>query len=210
MIRVLVVDDHPIVREGIRQTLREAPDIVIGGEAPDFETAVAMATREQWHVVLLDLSLPGRSGFELLLELHDRWPRLPVLVLSMHVDRPIVLRTLRAGAAGYVTKDSAPQELVAALRKVASGGKYLSAAIAEELLALLQTPEHRPAHEALSHREYEILHLLAMGHSVRSIGERLALADSTVSTYRSRLLEKLGLGSNAELARYVFEHHLDI
>jgi DNA-binding NarL/FixJ family response regulator len=209
VIRVLVVDDHPIVREGIRQTLRDAPDITIGGEAASFEEALRLVASDAWNVVLLDLSLPGRSGFELLTELHQRWPRLPVLILSMHAERPIVLRTLRAGASGYLTKDSAPTELAAAIRRVAEGGRYVSAAIAAELVDVVREPERAP-HEMLSEREFQVLVLLARGLSVGAIAERLRLARSTVSTYRTRLLEKLGCGSNAELTRYVIENQLEL
>jgi DNA-binding NarL/FixJ family response regulator len=209
VIRVLVVDDHPIVREGIRQTLRDAPGITIGGEAASFEEALRLVASDAWNVVLLDLSLPGRSGFELLTELHQRWPRLPVLILSMHAERPIVLRTLRAGASGYLTKDSAPTELAAAIRRVAEGGRYVSAAIAAELVDVVREPERAP-HEMLSEREFQVLVLLARGLSVGAIAERLRLARSTVSTYRTRLLEKLGCGSNAELTRYVIENQLEL
>ena len=208
MIRVLVVDDHPATRVGVREILAEHPDIAVE-EAADGEAALERVRTESWNLVLLDLSLPGRSGFEVLEELKSRHPALPVLILSLHDDEPYVVRALQHGAAGYLTKDCPPDELIRAVRKVAGGGHYLMAELSELLIDLVQTPADRPLHESLSSREYEVMRLLAHGSSLRDISHQLHISESTVSTYRARVLEKLRLKNNAQIIRYALDNNLD-
>jgi two-component system invasion response regulator UvrY len=208
MIRVLVVDDHPLVREGLRQVLAATADIVLAGEAADGEEGLEQIRRQRWDAVLLDLSLPGMSGLELLAELKERAPHPPVLVLSMHAERHTVVHALKAGAAGYMTKDSAALSVVAAIRKVASGGRYVTPSLAETLVGELQQRGERRPHEELSQRELEVVRLIASGSGIKEIAAALALGETTVSTYRSRALEKLGLSGNADLVRYAIESGL--
>lgn len=208
MIRVLIVDDHPLVREGLRQVLAVTADIVLAGEAADGEEGLEQIRRQRWDAVLLDLSLPGMSGLELLAEIKEREPHPPVLVLSMHAERHTVVHALKAGAAGYVTKDSAALSVVAAIRKVASGGRYLTPSLAETLVGELQQRGERHPHEELSQRELEVVRLIASGSGIKEIAAALALGETTVSTYRSRALEKLGLSGNADLVRYAIESGL--
>lgn len=203
MIRVLVVDDHPVVREGVRQILAAAGGIEVGGMASDAASALAeLAGGGEWALVLLDLSLPGRSGVALLTEIRQRHAAVPVLVLSVHADRQLIEHVLRAGAAGYLTKESAPEELVAAVRHVAAGGRHVSAAPAA---APGGDPRHAgepPLHETLSAREREVFYMIAAGKSVKTIALELSLGQTTVSTYRARVLEKLRLRTTADLIRY--------
>lgn len=208
MLRVLIVDDHPAIRVGVRRILaRDAPDVDLG-EASNQREALERLRTESWSLVLLDLSLPDRSGFELLTEIKDLRPNLPILVLSMHTDEGFVLRSLKAGASGYLAKSCPPEELVAALRKVAAGHRYITPEVSELLIERLQAPQDRPPHETLSSREHEVMLLLGRGSSLREIGERLCLSESTVSTYRSRILTKLHLKNNAQLVRYVIDNGL--
>jgi two-component system invasion response regulator UvrY len=208
VITVLVVDDHPVVRAGVREILANTIDVRIGGMAQDAEAALQAVAAGAWSVVILDLSLPGRGGLELLRELRERYPRLPVLILSMHAERDLVVHSLRAGAAGYVTKDSASEELVTAIRRVASGGKYVSASLSETLVGELQPGGRRPPHEALSEREFEVFRLIAEGKGGREIARRLKLGETTVSTYRSRILTKMGFAGNSEIIRYAIQNGL--
>ena len=208
MIRVLIVDDHPAIRVGVQRILaRDAPDISFG-EASGEREALERVRSESWSLVLLDLSLPDRSGFELLSDIKDLRPGLPVLVFSMHTDEAFVLRAIKAGAAGYLAKSCPPEELVTALRRVASGHRYIMPELSELLIGRLQAPDEGPLHEALSSREYEVMLQLARGSSLREIGERLCLSESTVSTYRARVLRKLQLENNAQLIRYAIDHGL--
>jgi two-component system invasion response regulator UvrY len=205
-LRVLIVDDHPIFRRGLKQTL-DVPQITSVGEAATPDEALALLSRG-WDVVVLDIGLPGRGGLELLKDIKREMPRLPVLVLSMHAEDQYAIRTLRAGAAGYLTKETATDTLLEAIRKVASGGRYISAELAERLAAQLTLSEKGPLHGSLSDREFEVLRLIASGQTVGDIAERLALSVKTVSTYRSRILEKMGLRNNAELMQYVLTNRL--
>jgi two-component system, NarL family, invasion response regulator UvrY len=207
MIRVLLVDDHPAMRIGVKDILGELPDVVVG-EAASGEEALERVRTETWSLVLLDLSLPGRSGFEVLEELKSRRPELPVLIFSVYAEESYVVRALKHGAAGYVTKDCPPEELIKAVRKVAGGGRYIMAELSALLIDLVQAPGDRPLHEQLSSREYEVMRLLAHGSSLRDIARQLSIAESTVSTYRARVLEKLRLENNAEITRYVLAHGL--
>lgn len=207
MIRVLLADDHTVVRRGLKQILAETEDIRTAGEA-DSGAGVLHAVREKkYDVVLLDITLPDQNGLEVLGQLRVAHPNLPVLMLSVHPEEQYAIRALKVGASGYLTKDSAPEEMVAAIRKVYRGGKYVSVALAERLAGLLGSREGA-LHESLSEREFQVMVLLANGKSVSEIANRLALSANTVSTYRARLMEKLGVNSIAELVRYVMKQGL--
>ena len=207
-IRVLVVDDHPVMRLGVQRILaRTAPDVVVE-EAQGSVEALDRLRAGRWSLVLLDLVLPGRSGFEVLHDLRRLHPALPVVIFSMNKDEPSVVRALKQGAAGYLTKDCEPADLVEAVRKVAAGGRYVPPEIAELLVHALHSPGDSPLHESLSIQEYEILFLLAEGRSLRKIADELSISESSVSTYRSRVLTKLRLENNAQIIRYVLDNGL--
>ncbi|MFY9397885.1 MAG: response regulator transcription factor [Desulfomonilia bacterium] len=208
MIRVLVADDHPIVREGLKQILSGTEDIMVKGEAETGQAVLACAARDHYDVVVLDLSMPGRDGFEVLRELKQRNPRLPVLILSMHPEEHYAVRVIRGGASGYLTKSSAPDELISAIRRVASGRKYISPNLAERLTYELDRDADKPLHETLSDREYQVMFMISKGKSIKEIAEELGLSAKTVSTYRSRILEKMNLKSNAEIVLYAVRNKL--
>ena len=208
MKRILLIDDHEVVREGVKKILNVKPDTTVFGEASAAAEALKLVREQDWDVVLLDLSLGGRSGLELLKELKQIRPRLPVLILSMHPEEQYARRAFKAGAAGYVTKDSSKAELVEAVSSVAAGGKYVSRALAEKLIFDLDRGSDRPPHETLSDRELEVMRLLASGKTVTEIAALLSLSDKTISTYRARVLEKMGINTNAELIRYAIENRL--
>jgi len=202
MMKILIADDHAILRRGLMEILmREFKDGVYG-EAENAEQVLAEARRQAWDLVILDVSLPGRSGFDVLADLKRLRPKLPVLVLSMHPEGQYGKRVLKAGAAGYLHKDSAPEELLKAVRKVVGGGRYVSAGLAEKLALELEDDQGRPLHETLSPREFEVLRMIALGRSVTQIAEDLHLGGTTVSTYRARLLEKMKMRTTAELMHY--------
>lgn len=208
MIRVLVADDHPVVRSGLRQMFEGHPDIHVVGEARTSGEAVEFVRHQACDVVILDLGLPEAGGMEALKNIKEHAPNLPVLILSVHPEDELAIRMLRLGAAGYITKGAEADVLVPALRKVARGGRFVSEAINEKLLQSVgrRTPE-RP-HDALSDREFQVLRLLIEGRTTTEIAQQLALSAKTVSTYRSRLLEKLGVHSTADLIRYAIENGL--
>jgi len=208
MIRVLVADDHAVVRRGLLQILEEAPDMVAAGEASTGRQVLEVVRENDYDVLVLDIAMPEGGGLEALHQLQSLRPDLPVLILSMHSERQYAERTIRAGAAGYLTKETAPDELIVAIRQVASGGKYVSRSLAEELVTALSGEREAEPHEALSTREYQVMCLLATGKTVKQIASELSLSVKTVSTYRARLLEKLGLASNAEVIRYALEREL--
>lgn len=208
MIRVLVVDDHAVVRRGLKQILSDEPDIVVDGEAASASDAMRLARESDWDIVILDITLPEGNGLTILSELKHLKPNMPVLVLSVHSEDQYALRVLRSGGAGYLTKETAPQELVLAVRRVVAGGKYVSLDLAERLAGALAGEIERLPHEQLSDREFQTLRLLASGKSVSEIADELALSPKTVSTYRRRLLDKMNMSSNAELMRYALEHGL--
>jgi two-component system, NarL family, invasion response regulator UvrY len=208
MIKVLIADDHAIVRAGLKLILADVPDMTVVGEAVDGEDALHKAHSEAWDVLVLDLAMPGRSGLDILADLrHDQLQR-PVLVLSMHAEEMYAVRVLRAGAAGYLTKESTPQELVKAIRKVVEGGKYVSANLAETLVGRLDALSERPLHEGLSEREFQVLRMMADGKTTTEVARELSLSTKTISTYRGRILEKLNLRNNAELIRYAIQNRL--
>jgi DNA-binding NarL/FixJ family response regulator len=213
MIRVLICDDHLIVRQGIRQILADAGDIEPAGEAGDGPEALAWVRRAAQagalpDVVLLDIAMPQRDGLDVLKALKDEFPRLPVLILSTYPDRQYAVRSLKLGAAGYLNKSADSEQMIAAIRKLAGGGLFITPAIAEQLAGALGAGAARPAHEALSHREYQVFRLLAAGRSVGEIAEQLVLSPNTVSTYRARILEKTGVRNDVELALYAVRHDL--
>jgi DNA-binding NarL/FixJ family response regulator len=208
VLRILIADDHPVFRRGLKQIIEEAPDLVVTAEAADGMEALLKARAGDYDVVLLDITMPVKNGVDTLCQLKHERPALPVLVLSMHPEEQYAVRALRAGAAGYLTKESAPEELVAAIRKVCAGGKYVSASLAEHLASIvLREGEPRP-HDTLSRREYQVMCLIASGKTVSEVARDLTLSVKTVSTYRARILEKLQVRNNAELMRYASQNHL--
>jgi two-component system, NarL family, invasion response regulator UvrY len=208
MIRVCVVDDHAVVREGLKRIISENIGMTVTAEAGDGQEALKVIQSQPCDVVLLDITMPDKSGLDVLKELHAESPRLPVLVLSMHAEDQYAVRVLRAGAAGYLTKESAPAKLVQAIRKVVRGGKYVSPTLAEKLVYNLDADSSKPRHEILSDREYQVLCMIASGKTVTQIAEELALSVKTISTYRVRILEKLNMKNNAELTRYAIKESL--
>lgn len=208
MYRVLVADDHGVVRRGIGQILEETSDFRASGEATTAEELLNLLATGTWDALILDLNMPGRGGLDALKDIHRRWPRLPVLVLSMHDEQQFAPRVIKAGASGYMNKESAPQNLVKALRKIVRGGKYISETVAEALAIDLQQDRSGSRHSQLSDREFEVLRLIASGKTVSQIAVQISLSVKTVSTYRQRLLEKMGMKSNAELTRYAIEKKL--
>lgn len=208
MIKVLIADDHAVVRQGLKQILSEQPDMKVLGEASTVAELFDQIRKDQWDVVVLDISMPGRGGLDGLKELKQEQPKLPVLILSIHPEDQFAVRALKTGASGYLTKDSAPEELVQAIRKVLTGRKYISPGLAEKLATDLQTDTARPLHEALSDREFQILRLIASGISVTEIAKKLSLSVKTVSTYRARIMEKMKMKTSAELIHYGIKHQL--
>lgn len=208
MIRILVADDHAIVREGLKQIVADTPDMVVSGEAADGQAVFDLVSKDDWDVVLLDIGMPGRGGVDILKQLKDERPKLPVLILSMYPEEQYAVRCLKAGASGYLTKESAPDELVTAIRKVTTGGRYVSASLAEKLAFDLQIDTEKPLHELLSDREYQVMLLIASGKTVSEIADKLSLSVKTISTYRSRILEKMRIKSNLELMHYAIKHGL--
>jgi two-component system invasion response regulator UvrY len=208
MIQILIVDDHGILRRGLKEILeREFHDVSIA-EAGTAEQALTQLDSEKWDLVILDITMPGRSGVDVLRNLKALRPKLPFLVLIMHPEDQYGKRVLKAGASGYMNKESAPEELIKAVRKLLSGGRYVSATLAETLAVDLGRDDGTPAHERLSDREFEVLRKMASGKTVGQIAQELHLSVPTVSTYRARILEKMGMSNTAELIRYALSHHL--
>lgn len=208
MIQVLIADDHAIVRQGLKQILADTADMVVKGEAENGVDAVRMARSGEWDVVLLDISLPDKNGIEVLKQIKKEHPKLPVLMLSTHTEDQYGLRALKDGASGYLSKLSAPAQLVTAIRQVASGRKYVSPELAEQLANAVNRDLERPLHESLSDREYQTLCMIASGKTLSEIAADLSLSVKTVSVYRSRLLEKMRLKNNAELTHYAMKNKL--
>lgn len=206
--RVLIADDHAVFRRGLMETIREDFPKVTFGEAGTAEETLACVRHHDWDIVVLDISMPGRSGLDILADL-KRWrPKLPVLFLSMHPEEQYARRSLKAGAAGYLTKESVPDELKTAVRRVLAGGRYVSATLAEKLAFDLVREAELPLHELLSEREFQVLRMIAQGKTIKTIAEELALSVKTVSTYRARILEKTGMKTTAELIRYALQSQL--
>ncbi len=208
MIKILVADDHTVVRRGIEQIIAETDDIVVADEARNGQEVIEKVLKNDYDLVLLDISMPGKDGIEVLKILKNRRPKLAVLMLSIYPEEQYAVRALRSGASGYLTKESAPDELIAAIRKVSSGRKYVSASLAEKLTATLKNHPDKPLYEKLSDREYQILCMIASGKAQTKIAEELSLSAKTVSTYRTRLLRKMHMKSNAEITRYAIENKL--
>jgi DNA-binding NarL/FixJ family response regulator len=208
MKRILVVDDHEVVREGVKSIFGEQPGNTEFGEASTAGDALRMVNEREWDIVILDLSLGGKSGLEVLKDLKLIRPRLPVLILSMHSEEQYARRAFKSGAAGYVTKDTPREELFQAISRVMQGGRYVSPDLAERLVSCLGREADRPPHEMLSDREFEVLRLIASGNTITEIAGMLNLSDKTISTYRARVLDKLGRKNNAELIRYAIENRL--
>jgi len=208
MIRVISADDHAVVRGGVKQLLTEAAGIQVVGEAANGVDLMRVLQNVPCDVLLLDITMPGKDGLTLLKEIRGRWPKIAVVILSMHPERQYATRALRAGALGYLTKEGAPEQLIEAVRVAAVGGHYVSPALAQVLADQVLDEEGKQSHEALSDREYEVLMRIGAGKSVGEIAEELFLSVNTVSTYRARLLAKLGLSSTAELIRYVVTNNL--
>jgi len=208
MIRVIVADDHPIVRAGVRQILERGGDIAVVGEAGDGAALIRMVSTEAHDLVLLDISMPGRDGIDVLKQLKYANPRARVLIMSIHPEEQFAIRALKAGADGYLTKESVPEEVVNAVRKVVRGGKYISDRVAEQLLHEVGADPGTLPHAALSDREFEVFRQIAAGKSLTGIAEDLSLSVKTVGTYRARILAKMNLSTNAEIIRYAIRHGL--
>jgi DNA-binding NarL/FixJ family response regulator len=208
MIRVILTDDHLLVRKGLRQLLEDQEDLQVVAEAGDAAELLACLGSTPCDVLLLDLSLPGRSGLDVLRQLRTDYPRLAVLVVSMYAEQQYAVRAVRGGAAGYLSKESAPEQLVAAIRRAHAGGTVVSDELALQLATALTRPEDAPPHLRLSDREFQILRLIAAGYSLTAIGAKMHISIKTVSTYRSRLLDKLGMQDNVELTAYVLQNGL--
>ncbi|MFQ5486223.1 MAG: response regulator [bacterium] len=208
MIKVLMVDDHAILREGIKQILEEYSDIEYAGEASYGQQAMDLISKNDYDVVLLDISLPGRSGLEIITQIKNEKPKLPILILSMHPEERYAVRAFKAGAAGYLTKVSAPDELINAIRKVASGRKFVSNSLAEALASYLDSDGDKAPHEKLSDREFQVMNMLASGKTVTQIAEELSLSVTTISTHRAHILEKMNMTNNAEITYYAFKYGL--
>lgn len=206
--RILLADDHAIVRRGLKQTLADLFAQATFGEAGNTAETLESVWKQDWDVLVLDISMPGRSGLEVLREVKQARPKLPVLVLSTHPEDQYAIRCLRAGASGYLNKEISPDEIAKAIRKVVTGGKYVSPQLAEKLASEMNISSDRPPHETLSDREYEVMILLSSGKTVTDIAHQLSLSVKTISTHRTHILEKMKLQNNAELTRYALDHHL--
>ena len=206
--RILLTDDHVVVRQGLKLILADHFKKAVFGEARNAQEALARIAREKWDVAVLDITMPGRSGLEVLKEMKRLRPKMPVLVLSMHPEDQFAVRMLKTGAAGYLTKESAAEELVGAIKKVVAGGRYISPSLAERMAAYLDIDVHKAPHERLSDREFLILRMIASGKAVGQIGRELCLSVKTISTYRARVLEKMDMKNNAELTHYAVQNGL--
>jgi DNA-binding NarL/FixJ family response regulator len=208
MLRILITDDHAIIRKGLRLILlQEYPSAIIE-EVSDAESAIKKTIEEEWDVILCDLSMPGKSGLDVVQYVKDNCPHTPVLILSIHPEEQYAIRAIKAGAAGYLSKDAATQELTRAVQRVLQGRKYVSSAVSEKLLSSLDTNNDKHPHELLSEREFNIFQLIANGTSITNIADKLSIGITTVSTHRSRILSKMNMKSNADLTRYAIDKKL--
>lgn len=205
---IIIADDHEIVRAGLKQIISNDPDLVVEGEARDGQELLEKLRKKKYDVVLLDMKMPGRSGLEILKQLKQEHPSMPVLVLSMHPEEQYAVRTIKAGASGYITKETAPDRLVEAIRKVCSGGKYISPSLAEQLADSIADSRSKPLHEYLTDREFQVTCMIASGKTITEIAKELFLSVKTISTYRQRILEKMNMKNNAELTHYVISNNL--
>ena len=207
-IRIVIAEDHTIVREGLKQLLLAQSDLAVIGEARTGAEVLERVREDDFDVLLLDMSMPGKSGIELIKQIHGEKPKLRILVLTMHEEQQYAVRAIKAGAAGYMTKETATGQLVAAIRKVAAGGAFISAAVAEQFALGAMPQAVGPPHTALSDREFQVFNLLVSGISVTDIAEQLNLSVKTVSTHKARILQKMNLQNQSELVRYAIQHHL--
>ena len=205
---ILIADDHAVVRRGLREILTDALPDAGFSEAGNGDEVLGQLGKSATTLLVLDINMPGRSGVDVLRDVKHSYPRLPVIILSCHPEEQYAVRCLRAGAAAYITKDSASEELVVATRKILSGGRYISASLAEKLIANLDEPADQPLHQSLSDREHEVMKMIAAGVPLTEIGERLHVSVKTVSSYRARIMEKMQMKSNSELTRYAMTHAL--
>lgn len=208
MIKILIADDHAIVRQGLKMILAETGDLVVAGEAANGQEVLDHIHKEDWDLVILDLAMPGRDGLYTLKELKRERPKLPVLVLSIYPEEQYAVRLFKAGVSGYLTKESAPEELIAAIRKVSQGKKYVSPTLAEKLAYYLDEDADKPLHEKLSDREYQVMLMIAGGKTVKEIADELAFSEKTISTYRVRALKKMDMKHNAAFTYYAVKHGL--
>lgn len=208
MIRILIADDHTILRDGLKQILAECTDMKVGGEAENGFEVLKKIREEDWDVLVLDMSMPGRSGIELIKQVKSEKPKLPILILSMHKEDLYAIRTLKAGASGYLSKDSASSQLVNAIRKVASGGMFINADVAEKLAFGLRRPSDALPHTLLSDREHQIFLMLVYGKGITEIADDLSLSVKTVSTHKARIMEKMGIDNLSGLVKYAIRHRL--
>jgi DNA-binding NarL/FixJ family response regulator len=208
VIKILIADDHAIVREGLKQIVRETSDMILAGEASNGCEVLELVRKYDYDVIVLDISMPGISGIGVLEQLKIENPKLPVLMLSIHPEEQYAVQSLKAGASGYLTKDSAPDELLDAIYKISTGGKYVTVSLAEKLANYLNSKSERPVHETLSSREYQVMTMIASGKRVKDIAEELNLSVKTISTYRTRILDKMDMKNNAELTHYCIKHGL--
>ena len=209
MLKVLIADDHSLFRRGVKDLLSEGLGAVTVGECANAHELFELIQRKKWDVLILDISMPGTTGSDALLSVKREYPSLPVIILSMHPEDQYAVRMFKAGANAYLTKASAPEELVKAVKKVCAGGQYVNQSLGEKLVYMLRPGKDGPLHELLSDREYEVMRLIASGKTVKEIAERLHVGTSTVSTYRARILEKLNLKNNAELMRYALRQGIE-
>jgi len=208
MIKILIADDHAIVREGLKQILSESPDLVVVAEASSGQEVLEKISKNDLDLVVLDIAMPGRGGLDILKEIKTQKPRLPVLMLSMYPEEQYAIRVLKSGASGYLTKESAPSELVMAIRQISQGKKYISPSLAEKLAIDLELSPDKLPHEILSDREYQVMCMIASGKTLKEIADGLSLSIKTISTYRSRILEKMNMKTNAELTHYAIKSNL--
>ena len=208
MIKILIADDHTMFREGLKHILAEYPDLVVTDEANNGQEVLDKIWKNNYDMVLLDITMPGMTGLEALKQLKNDKPKLPVLILSMHPEEQYAVRVLRAGASGYLTKESAPDELITAIRKISQGRKYITPSLAERLASEFEADSEKPLHDILSDREYQVLRMIAEGNTVKHIAKELSLSIKTVSTYRTRIMEKMNMKPNAEVMHYVIKHQL--
>jgi len=208
MLRVLIADDHAVVRAGLKQIISDTKDMVVAAEASNGQEVLECVWRDDFDVIVLDIKMPGRNGLDVLRQLKTERPKLPVLILSMHPEEQYAVRVLKAGASGYLTKESAPEELLTAIRRVSRSRKHVSASLAERLAFALEIDSEKPLHETLSDREYQVMCMIAKGKTVTQIADELSLSVKTISTYRSRILEKMNMKNNSELTHYAIKHGL--
>jgi two-component system invasion response regulator UvrY len=208
MIRVFVADDHAVVRKGIKQILTEERDITVVGEAANSDEIIKQMYDNNWDVLILDITMPGKNGLDAMIEIKQRKPNLKILILTMYPEKEIAIRALKTGASGYLNKDSVPCELIKAVRRVYGGGRYISSSLAESIAFSVEKENEKLPHENLSDREFQVMCLIASGNSLTHISEELSLSVKTVSTYRARILEKMSMKTNVELTHYAIKHQL--